>query len=60
MISFKYAVNATSFDYTFGDCKKLKSIPAGLFKNCTKAVSFQRTFIECGLLRQIPEDLQRM
>lgn len=54
---FKYAVNATSFDYTFGDCKKLKSIPAGLFKNCTKAVSFQRTFIECGLLRQIPEDL---
>lgn len=54
---FKYAVNATSFDYTFGDCKNLKSIPAGLFKNCTKAVSFQRTFIECGLLRQIPEDL---
>ena len=54
---FKYAVNATSFDYTFGDCKKLKSIPAGLFRNCTKAVSFQRTFIECGLLRQIPEDL---
>ena len=54
---FKYAVNATSFDYTFGNCKNLKSIPAGLFKNCTKAVSFQRTFIECGLLRQIPEDL---
>ena len=54
---FKYAINATSFDYTFGNCKNLKSIPAGLFKNCTKAVSFQRTFIECGLLRQIPEDL---
>lgn len=54
---FKYAVNATSFDYTFGDCKKLKSIPAGLFKNCTKATSFQRTFIDCELLGQIPEDL---
>ena len=25
---FKYAVNATSFDYTFGECKKLKSIQA--------------------------------
>lgn len=54
---FKYAVNATSFDYTFGGCKKLKNIPAGLFENCTKATSFQRTFIDCELLERIPEDL---
>lgn len=54
---FDYAINATSFDYTFGDCKKLTSIPAGLFKKCTKAKSFQRTFIGCELIREIPEDI---
>ena len=54
---FDYAVKSTSFDYTFGDCKKLASIPAGLFKNCVNATSFGRTFIECELLKEIPEDL---
>lgn len=54
---FTYAVNATSFDYTFGDCEKLVSIPDGLFENCTKATSFQRTFISCKQIRSIPEDL---
>ncbi|WP_418697413.1 BACON domain-containing protein [Bacteroides sp.] len=54
---FDYAVKSTSFDYTFGECKKLTSIPAGLFKNCVNATSFGRTFIECELLEEIPEDL---
>lgn len=54
---FDYAVNATSFDFTFGGCTKLTSIPAGLFKKCTRVKSFQRTFINCESIKEIPEDL---
>lgn len=54
---FDYAVNATSFDFTFGECSKLASLPKGLFKNCTKAKSFQRTFISCTSLTELPADL---
>lgn len=54
---FDYAVNATSFDFTFGGCSKLASLPKGLFKNCTKAKSFQRTFISCTSLTELPADL---
>lgn len=54
---FDYAVNATSFDYTFGDCSKLASLPKGLFKNCTKAKSFQRTFYNCTSLTELPADM---
>ena len=54
---FDYAVNVTSFDYTFGGCEKLKTVPDGLFKNCTKATSFQRTFIECKSIERIPGNL---
>ena len=54
---FDYAVNATSFDDTFGTCENLASLPDGLFKNCTKANSFQHTFIGCSALTELPADL---
>ena len=54
---FDYAVNATSFDSTFGDCANLTEIPAGLFKNNNKAKSFNRTFSGCKNLKEIHGDI---
>lgn len=67
---FKYAVNATSFDYTFGDCKKLKSIPPTLFANCDKVLYFGMNWLrdsshrgglgvfqQCESLQAVPETL---
>lgn len=54
---FDAATQATSFDYTFGGCTKLKELPAGLFRNAVKAETFSRTFIGCVQLQSIPADL---
>ena len=47
----------TSFDYAFGDCENLQTIPEGLFDYCTEVTNFGSTFAGCTSLQNIPEGL---